>query len=148
MSADILNAISVVAFVMAALLILLAVILFFKLNVPAVVSDLNGKTAEKQIKVFREQNRKLETNKNGRILYELSVEKKKAENNQDKKSSILQESTTMLEQNENTILLTTEETVLLQVEEQTCLLEDKDARQQHGYKLVLDEIVVHTREKI
>ena len=147
MSADILNAISVVAFVMAALFILLAVVLFFKLDVRAVINDLNGKTAEKQIKVFREQNRKLETNKNGRILYELSVEKTKAENIRDKKSITDQEKTTLLEQNEKTILLAEEETVLLQ-DEQTCLLEDRDARGQHDYKLVLDEIVVHTREKI
>lgn len=53
---QILKIISVISFSLAGILFVAAVFMFIKLNVPAIIGDLSGRTAEKQIKAIRELN--------------------------------------------------------------------------------------------
>lgn len=64
MSASTYQTISIVAFSVAALLFVLAGILFFVLNIPRIIGELSGKTALKQIKQIREQNNGVHYNQN------------------------------------------------------------------------------------
>lgn len=56
MSADTYQVISIIAFSLAAVFFILAVILFIKFNVPGLINDLSGRTAMKQIQEIRRQN--------------------------------------------------------------------------------------------
>lgn len=55
MSASTYQILSIVAFSIAALLFILAVVLFFVMNIPQIIGELSGRTAIKQIKQIREQ---------------------------------------------------------------------------------------------
>ena len=57
MSAELYQNISTVAFVLAAIFLLVAVILFFILDIPAVLGELSGKTAAKQVAEIRAANK-------------------------------------------------------------------------------------------
>ncbi|RHW42727.1 hypothetical protein D1B31_03845 [Neobacillus notoginsengisoli] len=48
--------VSIVGYSLAGLLFISAIIMFYKLNIPAIVGDLTGRTAAKQIQEIREQN--------------------------------------------------------------------------------------------
>ncbi|CEG28511.1 hypothetical protein [Bacillus sp. B-jedd] len=48
--------VSIVSYSLAGLLFIFAIIMFFKLNIPAIIGDLTGKTAARQIREIREQN--------------------------------------------------------------------------------------------
>lgn len=134
MNAEILQMISIVAFALAGILAVTATILFFRLNVRGIMDDLSGRTAERQIRELREQNRKPETNPGRKILYrtpkEKSTEKLVTRNERTSPLNITsfrsdEEGTTMLgSDNEGTTVLET------------------------GYRLILDEIVLHTDERI
>jgi hypothetical protein len=52
--------ISIAGFIAAGIFFLIAVILFFKFEIPALYGELSGKTAEQQVKIIREQNRSAE----------------------------------------------------------------------------------------
>lgn len=56
MSADTYQVISIIAFSLAAVFFILAVILFIKFNIPGLINDLSGRTAIKQIQEIRRQN--------------------------------------------------------------------------------------------
>lgn len=56
MSVELLQAISLVAFIVAAILFLVAVALFFLFNVPKVFGEVTGSTARKAIENIRQQN--------------------------------------------------------------------------------------------
>ena len=51
---DILNIISLVSFVLAGILLVLAVVLFFVFKIPSVWGDLSGKNARKSIERMRQ----------------------------------------------------------------------------------------------
>ncbi|SDM85240.1 hypothetical protein [Bacillus sp. OK048] len=48
--------ISIVGYSLAAVLLIVVIFMFFKMNIPAIIGDLNGKTAARQIQKIREQN--------------------------------------------------------------------------------------------
>jgi len=50
--------ISIVGYSLAGILFIISVFMFFKMNIMAIIGDLTGKTAEKQIQLMREQNAK------------------------------------------------------------------------------------------
>lgn len=54
--ATVFQVISIAGFSLAGILFVAAIFMFIKLNIPAVIGDLSGKTAEKQIKAIRESN--------------------------------------------------------------------------------------------
>lgn len=56
MNAEIYKIISITGFILAAVMFIASVILFFKLNIQKVIGDLTGKTARKAIQNIREQN--------------------------------------------------------------------------------------------
>lgn len=144
MNAEVLQTISIVAFVLAGLFALVSVVLFFRLDIRGIVNDLTGKTAERQIKELREQNHQTGNNKNGRVLYEPEQRKftAKLENSRKKETAGLrgllqkeneeitaplqnagEESTTLLAEEEGTTILANEEgTTLLAEEEGTTVL--------------------------
>jgi hypothetical protein len=57
--------ISIVGYSLAGVLLIVVVFMFFKMNIPAIIGDLNGKTAARQIQEIREKN-KLTGNKQHR----------------------------------------------------------------------------------
>lgn len=57
MSAELYQNISIVAFVLAAIFLIIAVILFFVFDIPAVLGELSGKTAAKQVAEIRAANK-------------------------------------------------------------------------------------------
>jgi hypothetical protein len=176
MNAEVLQMISIIAFIVAAVLAVAAVILFFKLDVRAVVDDLSGKKAERQIRELRAQNRKVEANRNGNILYnrlpgtgkdqevqEESTEKlataKQTTRSAEEATTLLdneettvlaqEEGTTVLEQEEGTTVLAQEEgTTVLAQEEGTTVLAQMDTELSGGYHLLLEEIITHTDEGV
>ncbi len=56
MNAEIYKVISTVGFILAAIMLILSIILFLKLNIPKVIGDITGKTAKKAIQRIHEQN--------------------------------------------------------------------------------------------
>lgn len=55
MSAELLEIISYISFACASLFLVVSIVLFIRLKIPAVIDDLSGKKAERQIKAYREQ---------------------------------------------------------------------------------------------
>jgi len=186
-SADVLQTISIVAFILGAVLAIVAVILWFRLNVRGIIDDLSGKKAERQIRELREQNKQEESDSNkGRVVYNpstgkstsklgkskkndatdkltepLKLVKKKGQAVQEDATALLQEEegtvvldteegTTVLEQEVGTTVLENEEgtTVLSADEEGTTVLGNTVVQLQNGYRMVLNEIVIHTKERI
>lgn len=133
MSADILEKISVVSFFLATLFIILAIILFFKLRVYALIDDLSGKKAERQIRSYKENNMGLRLGKNESLEY-LDYYRQATTN--------IAESTMKLE----TTLLDEKTTALMN--EETISLDGRNETDNVDYVLVLDEMAVHTEERI
>lgn len=186
MSVDIMQTISIAAFGLAGIFAIVAVILWFRLNVRGIIDDLSGKKAERQIRELREQNVQTQmADRKGRVVYDTPSErttsklgfgKKKESTSQltaplpkkktepvyvkEEETALLQEevATTLLEQEEGTTVLEQEEgTTVLEQEEGTTVLEQEEgttvlssAEQilQNGYRLILNEVVVHTKERI
>ncbi|MCM3694296.1 hypothetical protein [Neobacillus niacini] len=65
MDASTWNLISIVGYSLSGILLIVVVFMFFKMNIPAIIGDLNGKTAARQIQEIREKN-KLTGNKQHR----------------------------------------------------------------------------------
>lgn len=57
MSAELYQMISMIAFICGGVLTVVAIILFVKFDIPALIGELSGKTAEKKVQEIREQNR-------------------------------------------------------------------------------------------
>ena len=182
--------ISIVAFGLSGIFAIVAIVLWFRLNVRGIIDDLSGKKAERQIRELREQNIQNQMeDKKGRVVYDtssgrittkLGVGKKKESTSQlttplpkkrtetvnpstvgeDTATTLLdnEEGTTVLEQDmgttvleveEGTTVLETEEgTTVLEAEEGTTVLASEEPVLNNGYRLVLNEVVVHTRERI
>ena len=56
MSVELLNTLSLAAYITAGVLFLVAIALFFLLNVPKLIGDISGSTAKKAIEAIRQQN--------------------------------------------------------------------------------------------
>lgn len=186
MSVEIMQTISVVAFGLAGVFAIAALVLWFRLNVKGIIDDLSGKKAERQIRELREQNIQNQMeDKKGRVVYDTPSErtttklgfgKKKESTSQltaplQKKRPepmpVQEEATALLQSEEATTLLDTEEgttvleaeagttvleqeegTTVLEAEEGTTVLASNEIILQNGYRLVLNEVVVHTKERI
>lgn len=153
MNADVYQTISIVGFACAGVLFIIGVFLFIKFDIPALVLELSGKTAEKQVREIREQNKRMVSHqRNGQLLKKQTP--KREQNNVLKEETMIspqtqeswEEGTEVLE--EGTEVLE-EETVLLEegtevLEERTVLLEED----RPGFKILQDEIEIHTSDKI
>ena len=194
MSVDIMQTISIVAFVLAGIFAVVALILWFALNMRGIIDDLSGKKAERQIRELREQNVQSQmADRKNRVVYtnptekntsKLGFGKKKEATSQltvplpkrealpayrameqtallqeegtalleDENGTVvleMEEGTTVLEIEEGTTVLGMEEgTTVLGGEEGTTVLAQEVSMLQNGYRLVLNEIVVHTKERI
>jgi hypothetical protein len=72
--------ISIIAYSLAGVLVAVSIIMFFKMNIWAIIGDLTGRTAARQIQEIREQNK---TSGNKRLLpkaFNLESESKKLSN--------------------------------------------------------------------
>ncbi len=56
MSVELMNTLSLAAYIAAGVMLLVAVALFFLLNIPKVIGDISGVTAKKAIEAIRQQN--------------------------------------------------------------------------------------------
>lgn len=193
MSVDIMQTISIVAFVLAGIFAVVALILWFTLNVRGIIDDLSGKKAERQIRELREQNiqsqmadrknRVVYTNPTEKTTSKLGLGKKKettspltaplpkqtaspAYRDMEQTALLQEEGTALLEEDNGTVVLEMEEgttvleeegTTVLEMEEGTTVLGEEEGTTvlaqevpmlQNGYRLVLNEIVVHTKERI
>ena len=129
MNAEIFQSISIAAFICSGILFTLAVFLYFKMDVRAIVDDLSGKTAEKQIRQLREQNRKTPVlNRGTPATAKLEFPESMQQSGQKP-----EEGTVLLQKEPDTVLL----------EEDTVLLTE-----QKKYRLLIDEMVIHTEERI
>lgn len=136
MNADVLEVISIVAFVLAAIFALIAIILFFKLNVKAILDDLSGKKAERHIRAYREQGvvaRKRVSVASGQRDYYNPVTQK------------TEEATERLQVAGNAD--SEEDTVLLE-EEGTMVLDSSSKEPTQECSILFDEMIIHTGEEI
>lgn len=165
MNAGTLQLISIIAFSLAGVLTLIAIYLFFKMDVRGIIDDLSGKSAERQIMAMREENNRQknplsrrsgkssETKKNG--LTERTTLKLKNDDRtetlpkiDEDKTTLLQEESTMplqMVEEETTVL---EETTTVLQEDETVVLDENIKNTDKRYELVLNEIIIHTQEII
>lgn len=172
MDATVYQIISIVGFGLAALFLVIAIILFFAFDVVALYGEVSGKTADKQVKELRENNKRVsgrrrEPEKSGSLeksskqiakgIFEGSnvvvtgpdTQKVQAsiEEQTDvlKQTTVLNEETTVLE--EETTVLNEETTVL---EEETMVLSENAMDDSHSEELIMleDDIEIHTDETI
>ena len=150
MNADVLIRISTIAFALAILCAILAVVLFFYYKIPSVVNDLSGKNARRSIEELRKMNResgnkfyspkkKMECKKGTESIDTKGLnetesidgtgtgileENKMSAQTEGESTTLLEESTTLLE--ESTTLLDESTTLLTDDEENTQLLLEED----------------------
>lgn len=151
MSINMMQTISLGAFVLAGIFALGALILWFTLGVRGIIDDLSGRKAERQMKELREQNvqtqmadRKNTGRKNERtsqLTVPLAVYKAETVYFKEAETALLPEKST-------TVLHTKEGATVPGAEEVTTVLLEEEVTLQSGCRLVLNEIVVHTKEVI
>ncbi len=140
-NSQILQNISIVAFIMGGIFLAIALLLFFLMDVRGLIDDLSGKSAKRQIRQLREQNRQKEKHSNDKFLFESYLEKdnvtaKLSKNKMNKE----QDSAVELSEQKTTLLKNIEETEVLTSEDETTLLLES--------RLILNEIIIHTKERI
>lgn len=158
MSADVLQMISIIAFVFSGIFTVAAVIIYFRFNIRSVMDGLSGRKAERQIKELREQNQENEKHQKSRIYYKARTEKTtekllfkdkdRDKDEEEKATTLSNEEETEVLAGEATMVLKEEGTMLLDNLEETTLLVSEDKGFINGYKVLLDEIVIHTQERI
>lgn len=162
MDATIYQMISIVGFGLAALFLIIAIILFFAFDVVALYGEVSGKTADKQVKELRENNkrassRRREPEKSGRLeKSSKQIAKGIFEGKQtpvmEEETSVLDEGTTIL--NEETSVLDEGTTVLneetIVLEEGTTVLEEEamDNSDSGEFIMLEDDVEIHTDETI
>ena len=119
MSAETLEILSMIAYLFAFVFAMISVVLFFKLNVKAIIDDLSGKKAERQIRAYREQ-QDIARKKVAIVSEQRSYYDPVSHNN---------------------------ETVALG-EEATILLDNIDNAEIQKCNLLMDEMIIHTEEVI
>lgn len=138
MSAEMYQMISMAAFICGGIFTIAAVVLFIKFDIPAIIGELSGRTAEKKVQEIREQNRQAVTmrqrdseRRRRNLLYNAASADKAV-------SKPLQE-TKLMQGTETEVL--DEQTVIL--DEQTVVLDEAD-----DFCIVQDVVEVHTMETI
>lgn len=168
MDANVYQIISYIGFGFAIIFLITAVILFFAFDIVALYGEVSGKTADKQVKAIREQNRRVSTRrrepeKSGRLEKSSKQIAKGIFESQEKgvtspitqqmnmstwKKDDAAESTVVLDGGETTVLTESEDTVVLNentvvLSEDTLMLQNKN-----GIVLLEDEVEIHTDEVI
>lgn len=166
MSAEVYQMISMVAFSCGGVLTLIAIILFIKFDVPSLIGELSGRTAEKKVQEIRQQNRqavsmrKRESERRRKVPVYATDSKVTASKNVeeatvvlDNSTEVLYEATTMLK--ETTLLNENcpedEGTALLSeeiAEEQTIVLGETPEPESTDFSMLQDVVEVHTTETI
>lgn len=127
--------ISWIGFGMAAIFLLIAIILFFSFDIISLHGEVSGKTAAKQMKEIREQNRKEANRRRVPIKNEYPVKEEAVSRTipavEDEKTTVLEDETTLLE--EGTVLLSNEE---------------QNISENDGLILLEDVMEIHTNETI
>lgn len=162
MDATVYQIFSIVGFGLAALFLVVAIILFFAFDVVALYGEVSGKTADKQVKELRENNkrassRRREPEKSGRLeKSSKQIAKGIFEGKQtpviEEETCVLDEGTTVLKEgtaplDEGTTVLNEETTVL---EEGTTVLEEEATDKPDGGEFIMleDDVEIHTDETI
>ncbi|MCI5917804.1 MAG: hypothetical protein MRZ75_00520 [Roseburia sp.] len=169
MDATVYQIISIVGFGLAALFLVVAIILFFAFDVVALYGEVSGKTADKQVKELRENNkrassRRREPEKSGRLeKSSKQIAKGIFEGKQtpamEEETNVLDEGTTVLKEgtmvlNEETTVLEEGTTVLSEettvLEEGTTVLEEEatDNSDSGEFIMLEDDVEIHTDETI
>ena len=160
---DILNIISLVSFVLAGILLVLAVVLFFVFKIPSVWGDLSGKNARKSIERMRQNNEK--TGKKAHVPSNVNKiqETQKSNIKDDEQTAVLNNSnitselkdtnaTEILVYNNATALLVDDNATTLLVDDNaTTLLSDYQAEQpdiNNAFDYIENIIIIHTNEVI
>ena len=127
--------ISWIGFGLAAIFLLIAIILFFSFDIISLHGEVSGKTAAKQMKEIRGQNRKEANRRRVPIKNEYPVKEKAVSRTipaaEDEKTTVLEDETTLLE--EGTVLLSNEE---------------QNISENDGLILLEDVMEIHTNETI
>ena len=127
--------ISWIGFGLAAIFLLIAIILFFSFDIISLHGEVSGKTAAKQMKEIREQNRKEANRRRVPIKNEYPVKEEEVSRTipaaEDEKTTVLEDETTLLE--EGTVLLSNEE---------------QNISENDGLILLEDVMEIHTKETI
>ncbi len=127
--------ISWIGFGLAAIFLLIAIILFFSFDIISLHGEVSGKTAAKQMKEIREQNRKEANRRRVPIKNEYPVKEEAVSRTipavEDEKTTVLEDETTLLE--EGTVLLSNEE---------------QNISENNGLILLEDVMEIHTNETI
>lgn len=127
--------ISWIGFGLAAIFLLIAIILFFSFDIISLHGEVSGKTAAKQMKEIREQNRKEANRRRVPIKNEYPVKEEAVSRTipavEDEKTTVLEDETTLLE--EGTVLLSNEE---------------QNISENDGLILLEDVMKIHTNETI
>ena len=114
---------------------LIAIILFFSFDIISLHGEVSGKTAAKQMKEIREQNRKEANRRRVPIKNEYPVKEEAVSRTipavEDEKTTVLEDETTLLE--EGTVLLSNEE---------------QNISENDGLILLEDVMEIHTNETI
>ncbi len=139
MNAETIQIFAILSFIISGIFSVMAVILFFRLNIKAISDDLSGKTVRKQVKELREQNRGPDSRKSNKIFYEVSKSSEAGMKTVEERTARLEET--------GTTLLKEEGTVLLQ-EEGTVLLSGREMPLANGYRLLLNVMEIHSEERI
>ena len=156
--------ISTIAFICGVVLSIVAVILFFKFDIPALIGELSGRTAEKKVQEIREQNRQAfsmrqrGSERRRKVpLYDTRTETRvNTIKQQDEATEVLYEQTTLLNEEVGTTLLdennqVEEKTTLLSNEMAdggTTLLDEVQMSADADFYMVEDVVEVHTQETI
>ncbi len=127
MNAEFFQIVSIIAFAMAIIFLVLAIILFFKLDIPAVIGELSGKTAAKQVAEIREQAR-IQALKRRPVSEYREPEEASSPQYTD-------------------IQVVEEQTVLL-VEETMLLGETEELKTTDGFQIITDVVMIHTDKRI
>ena len=94
--------ISWIGFGLAAIFLLIAIILFFSFDIISLHGEVSGKTAAKQMKEIREQNRKEANRRRVPIKNEYPVKEEAVSRTipaaEDEKTTVLEDETTLLEE--------------------------------------------------
>lgn len=127
--------ISWIGFGLAAIFLLIAIILFFSFDIISLHGEVSGKTAAKQMKEIREQNRKEANRRRVPIKNEYPVKEEAVSRTipavEDEKTTVLEDETILLE--EGTVLLSNEE---------------QNISENDGLILLEDVMEIHTNETI
>lgn len=149
MSIENLQLMSIISFAIGGVLLVVALILFFRLDIRSVWNELSGKTAEKQIQELRVQNRKTHENKmaysvmNSQEYVTQKIKSGKINMPQEEIDTVclnnIEEDTMVLCEERTGVL---EGTVVLSESEETTVLNMVKKT------LRIDKVIVHTVERI